>query len=93
MVAEEFDFIVVGGGTAGLVVANRLSEDPHVQVLVLEAGENRITDPRVSTPALHMSLHGTEADWKFLTIPQVLICSMPHEQICWLIMLLGWTQR
>lgn len=36
--AKEFDFIVVGGGTAGNVVAGRLAENPDVSVLVVEAG-------------------------------------------------------
>jgi choline dehydrogenase len=36
---EAFDFIVVGGGTAGCVVAGRLAENPHVSVLVIEAGK------------------------------------------------------
>jgi choline dehydrogenase-like flavoprotein len=63
----EYDFIVVRGGTAGLVVAARLSEDSATHVLVLEAGDDHLEDPRVAIPALYSSLHGTEADWAFVT--------------------------
>ena len=38
MAATTYDYIVVGGGTSGLVVAARLTEDPNVSVLVIEAG-------------------------------------------------------
>lgn len=37
-----YDYVIIGGGTAGLVVAARLTEDPRIAVAVLEAGENRL---------------------------------------------------
>jgi choline dehydrogenase-like flavoprotein len=65
------DYIVIGGGTAGLVVANRLTENPNVSVLVFEAGPNLTEDPRVNIPALWTTLMGSTADWQFSSVPQV----------------------
>jgi choline dehydrogenase-like flavoprotein len=72
------DYVIVGGGTAGLVVANRLTEDPGVHVLLLEAGLDHSEDPRVIVPALFTSLMGSEVDWKFQTVPQVSNSSNRH---------------
>lgn len=71
MSAKEADIVIIGGGTAGLVLAARLSEDPTIHVLVLEAGGNQLDDPRVTTPGLWPSLLKTDLDWSYLTVPQV----------------------
>jgi choline dehydrogenase-like flavoprotein len=68
---EEYDFIVIGGGTSGLVVAARLTKNPEISVLILEAGGNYLQDPRVQVPAGWRSLIGSDADWGFKTSPQV----------------------
>ncbi|KAK1984481.1 hypothetical protein LZ30DRAFT_586110 [Colletotrichum cereale] len=66
-----FDYIIVGGGTAGLVVASRLSEDDNVRVLVVEAGADKSADPLVLTPGLVAGLYGKEEyDWNFTSVPQ-----------------------
>lgn len=68
---DQVDFIVVGGGTAGLVVAARLTVHPDVSVLVLESGNNALQDPRIAVPALWSAILGTDLDWDFVTTPQV----------------------
>ncbi|KAL2810035.1 hypothetical protein BJX63DRAFT_403355 [Aspergillus granulosus] len=68
---SSFDFIIVGGGTSGLVVANRLSEEAGVRVLVLEAGTNRLNDPRIQVPGLATTTYeDPDFDWNFRSISQ-----------------------
>jgi choline dehydrogenase-like flavoprotein len=69
---QSFDYVVIGGGTAGLVVASRLTEDAAVKVLVVEAGGDRTKDPLVLTPGLVAAMYGKdEYDWNFSSVPQV----------------------
>ncbi|KAM5536363.1 hypothetical protein V8D89_009961 [Ganoderma adspersum] len=68
---KSFDYVIVGGGTAGLVVAARFSEDPTKSVLVLEAGGAHLGDPMVDLPASYgKSFKNEEYDWAFTTVPQ-----------------------
>lgn len=70
MSSETYDFVIVGGGTSGLVLANRLSEDPNAQVLVLESGEDRSADPNTLTPGAWPLLSRAETDWTFQAVAQ-----------------------
>ncbi|KAJ6474553.1 aryl-alcohol oxidase-like protein [Mycena vulgaris] len=69
---KHYDFIVVGAGTAGCVVASRLTEDPTVRVLVIEAGgsDNGTNSAVISTPMLAGQGVGTIFDWNYTVTHQ-----------------------
>ncbi|KAK7438862.1 hypothetical protein VKT23_017788 [Stygiomarasmius scandens] len=67
----EYDFIVVGAGTAGNVIASRLSEDSSKRVLVVEAGVDDTGVVTVHAPFLGPNNQQTLTDWNYTTVPQV----------------------
>ncbi|KAF8996790.1 GMC oxidoreductase [Cyathus striatus] len=65
-----YDYVVVGGGTAGIILATRLSEDPGVTVLLLEAGKSHEGHFSSKIPFAFNANFKTPADWDYLTAPQ-----------------------
>ncbi|KAF8990253.1 GMC oxidoreductase-domain-containing protein [Cyathus striatus] len=67
----KFDYIIVGGGTAGLTIARRLSELPITNVLVLEAGGSGVNNTKITIPKNSFAFVATELDWFYFSSPQV----------------------
>src|SRR5258708_8472896 len=61
---DTFDFVIVGAGSAGCALANRLTEDPSTRVLLLEAGPHDTLET-IQVPALFSALFGSEVDWNY----------------------------
>nr|CAD7260193.1 unnamed protein product [Timema shepardi] len=79
---EDYDFIVVGGGSAGAVVASRLSEIPDWNVLLIEAGGDPTIESEI--PLLYPYLQKSEIDWQYKTEPQSGAClGFINRQCTW----------
>jgi choline dehydrogenase len=82
---DTFDYIIVGAGAAGCVLANRLSSDPSVNICVLEAG-GRDSNPYIRMPAGFVkTVYGDSLSWAFKTAPGAGIegreISMPQGKV------------
>ncbi|XP_026482375.1 glucose dehydrogenase [FAD, quinone]-like [Ctenocephalides felis] len=69
---DVYDFIIIGSGPGGSVMANRLSEVPEWNILILEAGEQE--SPLTDIPLLASTLHESKYDWNYKSLPQTRCC-------------------
>ncbi|GKZ82402.1 hypothetical protein AnigIFM56816_007214 [Aspergillus niger] len=77
---QTYDYLIIGGGTAGLVVASRLSANPDVRVGVIEAGDAGFDDPNFTSPGkISAMLHNPKYDWMYQSTPQAQNQSRSHH--------------
>ncbi|XP_070379423.1 choline dehydrogenase, mitochondrial-like isoform X3 [Dermacentor albipictus] len=77
---DKYDYVIVGGGSAGCVLANRLSADPSKMVLLIEAGG--MEDAFAQVPLFAPLLIGSRFDWKYLPEPQEQACLSMRDKRC-----------
>lgn len=77
---RDYDFIVVGGGSSGAVMANRLSEVPHWRVLLIEAGGDEPTGTQI--PSMFLNFLGSSIDYGYKTEPEDMACLNNEERRC-----------
>ncbi|KAF5287025.1 hypothetical protein FQA39_LY16139 [Lamprigera yunnana] len=77
---DEFDFIVVGAGSAGSILTNRLSENPKWKVLLLEAGEYPTATTEI--PNLFLTMAHTKEDWGYMMEPTKTACLGLNDGLC-----------
>lgn len=67
---DTFDYVIVGAGTAGNVLANRLSRDPKISVAVIDPGADQRGNPNVTNPIAWINNLGSSTDWAYQSVPQ-----------------------
>jgi choline dehydrogenase len=75
--SEAFDFVIIGAGTAGCVLANRLSADPQTTVCLLESGPADTYLPIHVPPLIGMAIQNPKLNWGFSTAPQTALGNRP----------------
>lgn len=78
--ARRHDYLIVGGGTAGLALAARLSERPEITVGVVEAGPAVFDEPAINIPGYFGQAINSKYDWQFETTAQP---SMGGNKVPW----------
>mgnify|MGYP002685525190 CR=1 FL=1 len=75
--SQSFDVVIVGAGSAGCALANRLTSDPKLRVALLEAGGDDSREA-IRVPHQYFSRWGTDVDWQYVSTAQAGTCGRTH---------------